>query len=153
MQWKPNVTVAAIIERDGRYLMVEERPDRRIVYNQPAGHLERGESLLDAIRREVREETAWAFEAEGLVGVYLYPHPDPARDITYLRFCFHGRCHDHRPEQALDQGIIQAPWLSREELLEQQAQLRSPLVLECIDDYRAGHSYPLEMLSHHLPTD
>jgi len=150
MQWKPHVTVAAIVEREGQYLMVEERPDDRTVYNQPAGHLERGESLLDAVRREVREETAWAFEAEGLVGVYLYPHPDPARGITYLRFCFHGRVHDHRPGQALDAGILQAPWLTREELLERRTQLRSPLVLECIEDYLAGRRYPLDMLRHHL---
>ncbi len=150
MQWKPNVTVAAIIERDNEFLMVEEHTSNGLAFNQPAGHLEKGEGLIDAIKREVNEETAWQFEPEGIVGIYLYPHPQPDKDITYLRVCFHGHCHNLDENQPLDDGIVDAPWLSRDTLESERNRLRSPLILQCIDDYLAGQRHPLEILSHHL---
>lgn len=145
MQWKPNVTVAAIACMDDRFLLVEEYADGRYVYNQPAGHLEQHESLAEAVRREVLEETAWHFVPEYLTGIYLYP--DPHNGITYLRFCFFGTCHEQERGRPLDQGIIQAIWLSRSELVDQEHRLRSPLVLRSIDDYLSGKYYPLEILN------
>ena len=147
MQWKPNVTVAAIAERDGRFLVVEENADDRIVFNQPAGHLERNETLIEAVKREVMEETAWEFEPKSIVGIYMYPNPH--NDIIYLRVCFYGDCKQHFPERMLDDEIIDAVWLSREELEESCDKLRSPMVLNCIDDHLAGKHYPLELLNHY----
>lgn len=144
MIWKPHATVAAVIERDGRFLMVEENSDGEVVYNQPAGHLDPGEPLIQAAIRETREETAWGFEPDAIVGIYRWVHE--ATDRTYLRVCFSGRCHDHHPQQALDDGIMQALWLSRDELLAQAEKLRSPMVMRCIDDYLAGKRYPLDLL-------
>ncbi len=142
--WKPHATVAAIIEQDGRFLMVEENCEGQIVYNQPAGHLDPGESLVDAVIRETREETAWGFVPEYLTGVYRWDQPDTER--CFLRFTFYGQCCNHNPALTLDEGIIQAVWLSRDELLERKDTLRSPLVLACIDDYLSGTRYPLELL-------
>ncbi len=148
MRWKANVTVAAVIEKDQKFLMVKENVDGHIVINQPAGHLEKDETLIAAIKREVLEETAWEFEPEKIIGVYLYPSPN--NDITYLRICFTGQCiHDH-PEQALDDDIIQAMWMTRVELETQKHRLRSPLVLRCIYDFLDGKQYSLELLSHVL---
>jgi ADP-ribose pyrophosphatase YjhB (NUDIX family) len=147
MRWKANVTVAAVIEKDGQFLMVEEDADEHIVINQPAGHLEKDETLLTAVKREVLEETAWEFEPAYIIGIYLYPSPH--NDVTYLRICFSGRCLNHHPQKKLDQGIIQALWMTREELETQTARLRSPLVLRCIDDYLSGTQYPLELLNHY----
>jgi 8-oxo-dGTP pyrophosphatase MutT (NUDIX family) len=141
--WTPCVTVAAVIQRDDRFLLVEEYTDEGIVYNQPAGHLEDDESLLHAVVREVREETAWGFDPKGLVGVYRWRMPDAGR--TYLRFCFHGRCSDFRPKQPLDTGILGIRWLNREEL-KREGRLRSPMVLTCIDDYLTGKSCPLTLI-------
>ncbi len=146
MQWKPNTTVAAIIQRDDHFLMVEEIADELHVFNQPAGHLEQGESLTQAVCREVMEETAWEFKPEGIVGLYLYENPH--RGITYLRVCFHGTVTEHHAQRELDTGIIGAPWLSRTELLERSAQLRSPMVLRCIDDYLNGQSFSLDLLTY-----
>ncbi|HKK16311.1 MAG TPA: NUDIX hydrolase [Gammaproteobacteria bacterium] len=146
MQWKPNVTVAAIAEDNGRYLLVEEDVDNLIVFNQPAGHLEKNETLLDAVKREVMEETAREFEPQSLVGVYLYPNPH--RDIMYLRFCFAGRCIQHHADEPLDDGIIRAVWMTRDEIEAHHEKMRSPMVRRCIDDYLAGKHYPLEMLNH-----
>lgn len=126
--------------------MVEELDrDGRLVINQPAGHLEEAESLLEAVIRETREETGWGFTPQSLVGIYRWQVP-PA-ETTYLRFCFHGNCHDHRPEQPLDEGILRTAWLSREELAARAQQLRSPMVLRCIDDYLGGAHYPLELIN------
>jgi 8-oxo-dGTP pyrophosphatase MutT (NUDIX family) len=135
--------VAAVIERDGRFLLVEERTAGGRVLNQPAGHLEDGEELTTAVCREVLEETGWPFEPAGLVGVYRWPMPSGGG--TYLRFCFHGGCTDHLPREPLDPDILGTCWLDRAEML-QSGRLRSPLVLACIDDFRAGRSYPLELL-------
>jgi ADP-ribose pyrophosphatase YjhB (NUDIX family) len=152
MQWKPNATVAAIAEKDGRFLLVEEKINGNMVFNQPAGHLEHGESLISAIKREVLEETAWEFEPESLVGVYLYPNPHQD-DITYLRFCFYGHCSKEHQGQKLDEGILRAAWLSPEEIEEERDRMRSPMVSRCIKDYLNGNRYPLELLHHYLDSE
>ena len=135
------ITVAAVTETDGRFLVVEERISRRLVINQPAGHVERGETLLEAVVREVREETAWLFSADELLGVYLWRHPGTGR--TTKRFAFTGSVSDHRNGQALDKSIIATHWLTHAELKGREPQLRSPLVLRCVGDYLAGHRQPL----------
>jgi len=149
MQWKPNTTVAAIAEKDGRFLLVEENINEKLVFNQPAGHLEHGESIFDAVKREVIEETAWEFEPEYLIGIYHYPNPHNA-EISYLRFCFYGQCIKEHKGQALDDGILRAAWLSPEEIKKEEKRMRSPLVTRCIDDYLQGNRYPLELLHHAL---
>ncbi len=144
MPWKPHVTVAAVIERNSRFLTVEEVSDGQLVYNQPAGHLDEGESLITAVVRETQEETAWSFTPEALVGIYRWRNPD--NNSTYLRVCFTGQCTSHDPNQRLDTGIVRAEWLSRAEL-DASGRLRSPMVMRCIDDYLAGIRYPLDLLS------
>src|SRR5690349_17287851 len=116
MPLKPDVTVAAVTENDGRFLVVEERINQRLVFNQPAGHVELGETLLEAVIREVREETAWLFAPEQMLGAYLWRNPSNGRST--LRFAFVGTVSDHRPSQPLDRGIVTTHWLSRAELLE-----------------------------------
>jgi len=145
MIWKPHATVAAIIERDGKFLMVEELINGQHLFNQPAGHLDPDESLLDAVIRETREETAWHFVAEAVTGIYLWKHPDNGE--TFLRITFCGQCSDHDPEQSLDDGILQAVWMTRDEVFRQKQQLRSPMVINCIDDYITGKRYPLDVLN------
>jgi len=142
--WRPSTTVAALVERNGRFLLVEEPIDGRLVLNQPAGHLEPDESLVAACRREVLEETAHRFEPTALVGIYRW-HYVPA-EVTFLRFCFRGRVEgvDNRP---LDRQIAALHWLTREELLARRADHRSPLVQRCVDDYIAGRAFPLEVFS------
>ncbi len=147
MIWKPNVTVAAIVEQDGRFLLVEEHTSLGIRLNQPAGHLEEDESLLTAVARETLEETAYEFEPQHLVGVYRWPAPQS--DITYLRFAFAGRTLTHYPERTLDEGIIRAVWMTPQEISACQAQHRSPLVLRCVEDYLSGKCYPLDLLVHY----
>lgn len=142
--WKPHATVGCVIEREGRFLFVEERTSEGMRINQPAGHLEKGESLLQAALRETLEETAWQVQLDGLVGVYRWRMAQ--RDRTYLRFCFHGRPLSEEAERPLDHGIIRSVWLSREELSAPPCPLRSPLVLACLDDYLAGRRYPLDLL-------
>lgn len=139
---RPEITVAAIAEQGGRFLVVEERINRRLLFNQPAGHLERGETLLAAVIREAREETAWRFEPHALVGVYLWRNPANGREI--LRFAFTGSVSDHDAAQRLDRGIVATHWLSSHELEERQPRLRSPLVLRCVRDYLAGRRHALE---------
>lgn len=144
IRWTPYITVAAIIEQQGRFLMVEERIGERIVLNQPAGHLEQHETLIDAVVREVLEETAHYIEPLALVGVYQYTYPESLK--TFLRFCFTGKVVSINANQPLDKGIIQALWLSHEELLEQSSKLRSPLVLRNVEDYLKGIRYPLSFI-------
>jgi ADP-ribose pyrophosphatase YjhB (NUDIX family) len=141
--WKPSVTVAAVIERDGRFLLVEEMIDGRKVINQPAGHLDPGESLAAACAREVLEETAHRFEPTGLVGVYRWHYA--AKDVTFLRFCFRGEVLGVE-DRKLDKEIIRTLWLTPAEV-KASAAVRSPLVLRCIDDYEAGRNYPLDVFS------
>jgi len=146
MPLSPDVTVAALAERQGRFLLVEERIARRLVFNQPAGHVERGETLLQAVTRETREETAWRFTSESFLGTYLWRHPGTGR--SSLRFAFIGSVTDHDALQPLDHGILRTHWLTRGQLLEREARLRSPLVLRCIDDYLAGLRRPLDGIGH-----
>jgi 8-oxo-dGTP pyrophosphatase MutT (NUDIX family) len=143
---QPEITVAAVTEQDGRFLVVEERINERLVFNQPAGHVERGETLLEAVVREAREETAWRFEPTALIGVYLWRSPESG--ITTMRFAFSGTVDDHQANQPLDKGIICTHWLSRTELVEREAALRSPLVLRCIEDYISGQRRALEPVAH-----
>jgi len=143
--WKPNTVVAAIVEQDGKFLFVEEIANGRVVINQPAGHLDPGETLLDAVRRETLEESAWTIEPLNLIGVYLME--PPGTGTTYVRFCFEARALSHSPERQLDKEIIRAMWLSRDELVAQQPLHRSPLVLRCVDDYLAGKRYPLSLIN------
>ena len=145
MIWKPSVTVAAVIERGGRFLFVEERIDGRLVLNQPAGHLDPGESLLAACRREVLEETAHDFEPQSLVGVYRWHYA--AKDVTFLRFCFAGDAGDFHRERQLDKEIVQLHWLTPAELEARKATHRSPLVAQCVRDFLAGRRFPLDLFS------
>jgi 8-oxo-dGTP pyrophosphatase MutT (NUDIX family) len=144
--WKPNVTVAAVIEHDGRFLLVEEETEHGARYNQPAGHLEPAESLVSAVIRETLEESAYHFTPRTLVGVYHYR--DPRSDITYLRFAFRGEITGHDDERRLDTGILRAVWLTRGEIESCRQCHRSPLVMRCVDDYLAGRSYPLPLITH-----
>jgi 8-oxo-dGTP pyrophosphatase MutT (NUDIX family) len=142
--WKPSTTVAAVVEREGRFLLVEEPIEGRRVLNQPAGHLDPAESLVAACRREVLEETAHRFEPTALVGIYRW-HYAPA-DVTFLRFCFRGRI-EGVEARAIDPQILALHWLTREELFERRAAHRSPLVQRCVDDWLEGRSFPLDVLS------
>lgn len=146
MVWKPDVTVAAIAERDGRFLMVEERASGHVVLNQPAGHLEDGESLPEAVIRETLEETAWGFVPRAVVGVYLW-RPAP-QGRSFLRITFSGELQSHDPARRLDRGIIRTRWMTRDEIRSPGTRLRSPLVLQCVDDYLAGVRHPLTLVSH-----
>jgi NADH pyrophosphatase NudC (nudix superfamily) len=142
----PDVTVAAVTETDGRFLLVEERINRRLVFNQPAGHVERGETLLAAVVREVREETAWQFEPQALVGVYAWRHPHNGR--SFMRFAFTGAVTAHDPQMRLDRGIVATHWLSHAQLQERATRLRTPLVMRCIEDYLAGVRRQLAPIAH-----
>ena len=146
MTWKPDVTVAAIVEKDGRFLMVEEHVGHRLVINQPAGHLEVNESFTAAVIRETLEETAWHFQPDALTGIYLWQHPE--RNVSFLRVTFCGKVTEHDPDRPLDHGIKRTLWLSRDELEQKESQLRSPMVTKCVDDYLAGDRYSLAVLTH-----
>ncbi len=144
MQWSPHVTVAAVIRRDNRYLMVEESPHGHPVINQPAGHLEAGESLIEAVCREVLEETTRHFRPSGVVGIYQWTVPDTAR--SYLRFCFCGDADEPIAGQARDPDITANHWLTREDIMAGHLPPRSPLVIKCIDDALKRQPLGLEML-------
>lgn len=141
--WHAHVTVATVVERDGRFLMVQERAEGRTVINQPAGHLDPGESLIAAAERETLEETGWQVAIQGLIGASLF---EAANGVTYYRTSFFADAVAEIPDATLDKGIIQPLWLSRDELLERAGELRSELVLATIDHYLAGHRYPLNLL-------
>jgi 8-oxo-dGTP pyrophosphatase MutT (NUDIX family) len=146
--WRPSVTVAAVIERGGKFLFVEEQIDGRRVLNQPAGHLDPGESLVAACAREVLEETAYRFAPAALVGVYRWHYA--AKDITFLRFCFSGRP-GTLEDRALDTEIVATHWLSLDELKGRSAMHRSPLVQKCVEDHLAGKAFPLGVFSAEFP--
>lgn len=141
---RPELTVAAVIERDGRFMFVEERIRGQLLINQPAGHVEPGETLLDAVCRETIEETAWTFQPESMLGVYRWSRGAGQR--TFLRVAFSGTCDHHDPHRALDTGIERVIWLSRNELCARTPQLRSPMVLRAVDDYLAGIRYPRDLI-------
>ncbi len=145
MRWNPEVTVAAVVESDGRFLLVEELIGDRLVLNQPAGHVEDGESLIDAVVREPREEPAWKLRPGHLVGIYLWRSPDSGR--SFLRFTFCGTVHGHDAGQPLDRGIQRALWLSHAHVRTQAQRLRSPMVLRSIDDYLQGRRLPLDTVA------
>lgn len=141
---RPELTVAAVIERHGRFMFVEERIRGRLLINQPAGHVEPGETLLDAVCRETLEETAWTFQPESMIGVYLWGRG--AGQPTFLRVAFSGECDNHDEHRILDTGIERVVWLSRDELVARTPQLRSPMVLRAVDDYLAGIRYPRDLI-------
>lgn len=146
MDWDARLTVAAVIEREGRFLLVEEYADgTELVYNQPAGHLDERETLAAAAIRETLEETAWEVQVDAIVGLYYWTHP---HGQTYIRTCFSGQALQHHPDQPLDQGIQRALWLTRAEIAALGPKLRSPMVLRCIDDYLAGKRYPLDLFNY-----
>lgn len=145
-RWKPSVTVAAVIERDGRFLVVEEETADGLKLNNPAGHLDPGESPAEGCAREVLEETAWTFRPDALVGIYLARFQRPARgeDVTYLRFAFCGQALAHDAGRALDSGIVRTLWLTPDEIRASAERHRSPMLLRCMEDYLAGKRLPLD---------
>lgn len=144
MDWQPHITVATVIEDDGRFLFVEEFKAGRMVLNQPAGHLEANESLREAALRETLEETGWSVELTALLGIYLYTAP--SNGVTYQRVCFSARPMRHDPERELDSDISGITWLTRDELAARPERWRSELVLRCVDDYLAGIRGSLELV-------
>jgi len=145
MRWCPHATVATVIEKDNKYLLVRELSAGKEVYNQPAGHIDEGELIATAAIRETLEETRWTVELEHIVGMYVYNAPN---NTTYHRICFAAKAISEDPSLDLDTGIIQAEWLTWEEIC-QLDNLRSPLVKKCIEDYRAGKEYPLDFIYEH----
>ena len=147
-RWKPSVTVAAIVERNGKYLLVEEHTPEGLRINNPAGHLDPGESPAEGCAREALEETAHRFTPTALVGVYLarFQRPATDEDITYLRFAYCGELGDTVPGRALDHGIVRTLWMTPDEVRASAARHRSPLVLRCMEDHLAGRRYPLEVV-------
>jgi 8-oxo-dGTP pyrophosphatase MutT (NUDIX family) len=145
MTWTPHATVAVVVEDErGRFLMVEEHSSGRIVFNQPAGHVEEDEAILDAVKREALEETGWEIEPEHFLGLYTYKAP--ANGVTYYRFCFIGKARQQVTDK-LDTGIIAAHWLTLDDIRTLGDKLRSPLVIKSIEDYRKGRRYPLEVIA------
>ncbi|MEX3777607.1 NUDIX hydrolase [Pseudomonas sp. MYb118] len=144
MDWQPHITVATIVEDNGRFLMVEETKHGRNVLNQPAGHLDPNETLTEAAVRETLEETGWDVEPTGVLGIYLYTAP--SNGVTYQRVCFIAKALKHHPDYQLDDGIVRARWLTRDELIEQREHWRSELIMRCIDDYLDGKHFGLELI-------
>ena len=146
---RPVVTVAAVVERAGHFLLVEEYAGQELVLNQPAGHLETAESLIDAAARETWEETAYRFRPDSLVGVYHWA--EPAHGATFVRFAFCGEVTSHEPEKPLDQAIVRAAWFSADEIRAAKDRHRSPLVWRCIEDYLAGRRFPIDLIRSLIP--
>lgn len=145
MVWKPHVTVASVIVQQGKFLLVEEYTPEGVQFNQPAGHLEAGESLLDAVIRETLEESAYHFLPTALVGIYQWHQS--SHDRTYLRFAYTGEITGYEEERVLDTGIIRALWLTPEEIHAQARSHRSPLVMACMRDYLRGMRFPLSVVT------
>ena len=148
-RWKPSVTVAAVIERDGRYLLVEEETPEGLKLNNPAGHLDPGESPQQGVQREALEETARVFTPDCLVGVYLSRFLRPVRgeDVTYLRLAYGGTVGEADPARRLDDGIVRTLWLTLAEVRASRDRHRSALVQRCIEDHAAGVRHPLETVT------
>ena len=147
-RWKTSITVAAIVERHGRYLLVEEHTPDGLLLNNPAGHLDPGESPLEAVVREALEETARTFTPRALVGVYLSraQRADPPSDVTYLRIAYSGDVSEPLPGRPLDAEIVRTLWMTPDELRAAAARHRSPLLMRCVDDHRAGKRHPLDLV-------
>jgi ADP-ribose pyrophosphatase YjhB (NUDIX family) len=141
MEWVPHVTVATVVEKDGKYLLVQERSHGQLVFNQPAGHLEANETLEQAAVRETLEETGWLVAVKGLVGIALYTSPH--NQVTYHRTTFFAEAISHDPQQKLDDGIEQALWMSYQEMLSSASAMRSELVIKSVERYRDGQRLPL----------
>ena len=146
MTWAPHVVVASIIERDGKFLLVEEIAGDKLVLNQPAGHWEEGETLMAAAQREALEETGWDIEPTEFLGIYHFQPPE--LDYGFLRIAFIARAIQHHPQRKLDEGIVRTLWLSYDEIVQQRARHRSPSLLRCVEDYRKGQKYPLSLITH-----
>jgi len=144
--WTPHATVACVVEQDGKYLMVEELSHGKRVFNQPAGHVDEGESILTAAVRETLEETAWQVELVGLIGLYVYTAPQ--NGVCYHRYCFLAKPISNT-RQSLDTDILEAHWLSFEEIQNESENLRSPLVLKCLEDARNKPLTPLDFIYEH----
>ncbi|PCJ47168.1 MAG: NUDIX hydrolase [Moraxellaceae bacterium] len=147
MIWTPHATVATIVENDGKFLLVEERSNNADVINQPAGHVEKGESIIDAAIRETLEETGWLVSPEYLVGIYTYTAP--YNDITYYRFCFAASTVKFLEDSPIDSDIQGQCWLTIDEINQKQAMHRGPLVALCIKDYLDGKQFPLSLIYEH----
>ena len=147
-RWKPNVTVAAIIEKEGRYMLIEEQNQEGLRLNNPAGHLDPGESPAEGCAREALEETAHLFNPTALVGIYLsrFQRPATGEDITYVRMAFCGELGEWQMDRQLDAGIERTVWMTPEEIRASVHRHRSPLVLQCIEDHLAGQRYPLGVI-------
>lgn len=154
VRWTPHATVATVVEKDGLFLLVEEnrlineQGDFGIVYNQPAGHVDEGESIMAAAIRETFEETRWQVALKHLIGIYIFTAP--ANGVTYHRYCFAAEAISHEADSLLDDGIIDAKWFSWDEI-QQLDNLRSPLVKQCFHDHIEGKQYPLELIYEHKP--
>jgi len=146
MIWLAHSSVATIVERDGKFLMVEETDGDAVVFNQPAGHLEDRETLFRAAVRETLEETAWEVELTALIGLYHYPAPN---GVTYIRHCFAATPVKHHPHLDLDEGIMAAHWFSAAQILDPAFRVRSPIVSRCLQDYLQGRRFPLDFIYHH----
>jgi len=144
--WMAHVTVAAIVEHNNLFLLVEEETDRGNRFNQPAGHLEDNETIIEAVIRETQEEAAYTFTPTALLGIYHWKHEH--NNSTYLRFAFIGKASNHQPNQTLDDGIIRTVWMSIEEIREKSMLMRSPQVVTCFEDYLAGKTFPLDVMTH-----
>ncbi|MGN8087640.1 NUDIX hydrolase [Ralstonia sp. 22086] len=150
VRWKPSVTVAAVIEQEGRFLLVEEHTDVGLRLNQPAGHLDPDESLVDAVAREAMEETAYSFVPTALLGCYMAQFQPPQGDpITYVRMAFTGELGPQDPRRSLDEGIVRTVWMTPDEIRASRERHRSPLLLACVEDYLAGKRYPLDVIHTH----
>jgi len=141
--FRPELTVAAVAEQHGRFLIIEEMVQGRAVFNQPAGHVEPGESLSQAVARETLEEAGWVFVPEFISGIYLWTDTEAQR--SFLRVVFSGHLGNHLPDRALDDGILRTLWLSRQDLADRPGKLRNPMVLRSIDDYLQGHRLPADL--------
>ena len=150
MAWQAHVTVAVVVEQEGRFLVVEERAERQDspVFNQPAGHVEQGETLIEAACREALEETGWEVELTDLLGLYTFSPADKHGEMTYYRVCFAARALRHHPDRALDDGILRAVWMTPDEL-HASGRVRSPLVMNCVRDYLSGRRFPLDLIHEH----